>query len=135
MLPSNVGPWAYLSGNPTEFEVFNIASNMFSGTLPESMSEWTRLRIFDIHDNNFNGTIPESFSNWKNLAVARFDGTGLQGFVPGALCDTISSMATVGLSCDYDYSNRFDTCYLNETIFTADCLSDDIVCNCCTECF
>jgi hypothetical protein len=53
-----------LSSGLTQFKMSYTA---LSGSLPDTIGEWTQLRSFNVEWNGITGTIPESVSKWTNL--------------------------------------------------------------------
>ncbi|CAH2036576.1 unnamed protein product [Thlaspi arvense] len=60
----------------------NLEANLFTGPLPSSLGNLTRLGRLLLSANNFTGPIPESFGNLKNLTDFRIDGNFLSGKIP-----------------------------------------------------
>ncbi|XVE78314.1 hypothetical protein DITRI_Ditri13aG0134700 [Diplodiscus trichospermus] len=63
----------YLTGKFPEFnrssliEVLKVANTSFSGSLPSSIGELTKLKHMDLYYNNFSGQIPSSLANLTEL--------------------------------------------------------------------
>lgn len=51
------GSWSSLN-----LQVFTIANNLLSGTIPSFIGDWTGLTALDIANNEFAGTVPASFT-------------------------------------------------------------------------
>ena len=45
-------------------EIFSVLNNKFTGPLPGTMAQWSRLKTFNVGGNQFTGTLPEGISQW-----------------------------------------------------------------------
>jgi hypothetical protein len=118
-LPVTIGQWsllrefraeglnsgALLSGtipnsiaNWTAVESFSVSANALTGTLPAtSIGQWSLLREFNVSDNpGLTGTIPVSMANWSAIETINVYSTGLSGSIPDSVCDTVTEMPFVG---------------------------------------
>jgi hypothetical protein len=48
-------------------EIFDIADNQFTGTLPEDIGGLTDLKEFLVSETYLSGSLPESLSNWNHM--------------------------------------------------------------------
>jgi len=55
-------------GRLTNLEIFYLAYNSFSGSLPSSIGQLTRLKFLRIKKNRFTGTLPSSIGNLGSLS-------------------------------------------------------------------
>jgi hypothetical protein len=92
---------------------FGVFDNALTGTLPESIGQWTALTFFGVSSNALTGTIPASIDNWIRIQIAYFEHTKFTGTMPNGICPY--------------YIENGDT-------LNADCLSE-ITCTCCTGCY
>lgn len=74
--------------NLTKLRKLDLSINKLSGTLPESFSALKNLKELYLRKNQFNGTMPESWSKLVNLWGLSLEGNQLTGTVP----EWISSM-------------------------------------------
>ena len=58
--------------NWSRIEYVHLYSNRFTGTLPESIGQWTSLEELDVSFNSLHGTLLESISNWSRTMAADF---------------------------------------------------------------
>ncbi|KAE8669789.1 hypothetical protein F3Y22_tig00112217pilonHSYRG00168 [Hibiscus syriacus] len=63
-------------------ENVSLASNSFSGSIPDSMSAIPGLVHVDLSNNQLNGTVPKFFSELKGLKVLNLENNELHGVLP-----------------------------------------------------
>ncbi|CAN6852339.1 unnamed protein product, partial [Brassica oleracea] len=77
-----------LTGRPIEFvntsssptlEILSLASNIFIGLVPESISKFLNLGDISLCENNFSGPIPRSISKLVNLHDLNLGDNNLEG--------------------------------------------------------
>ena len=92
------------------FPIFCLQNNSLTGTLPDSIVNWSAVEIVSVRDNHLSGTIP-NISEWPLLTDARFQNNNFTGTIEEGVCasPTLSSL-------------------------WADCI-DEVTCSCCDECF
>jgi hypothetical protein len=76
----------------TALSTFDFSSNYISGTLPESIGDFTAMEEFFVNNNRFKGSVPQSISLWTNLRSARFDTNAFTGSIPPALCQNVTEI-------------------------------------------
>ena len=54
-------------GVVTSLKPFDIGNNNFTGTLPESIEQWTELTQFNTYNNDISGPLPNFIGQWMNL--------------------------------------------------------------------
>ncbi|KAL9300493.1 putative leucine-rich repeat domain superfamily [Arabidopsis thaliana] len=62
-----------------------LGNNKFDGSIPESISKFSKLKMFSLTNNNFIGTIPKSISQLHNLYILDLSYNKMEGTVPGCL--------------------------------------------------
>jgi hypothetical protein len=70
-------------GQWTALTYFDVRDSAYNGTLPANIVQWTDLTYFDVSGNYFTGTIPENIGQWASLT--HFDlyaCAGLTGTLP-----------------------------------------------------
>lgn len=100
-LPPNVGITL------PNLETFVSALNRFTGTIPASLSNASRLQLLDFGDNGFTGKLPQNFGSLHSLVKLNFDVNRLGSGKAGDLnflsfLANCTSLVSLGLSC-----NRF----------------------------
>ncbi|KAI4314793.1 hypothetical protein L6164_027666 [Bauhinia variegata] len=68
----------------------DFSNNYFSGQVPESLSNLTRLRRLGLSRNSFAGEIPASIGSLSNLEELYLDNNNLQGTIPGSFSGLVS---------------------------------------------
>ncbi|KAK7360129.1 hypothetical protein VNO77_02107 [Canavalia gladiata] len=63
-------------------ETLDVSDNYFSGQIPESLSNLTRLRRLGLSRNSFTGPIPSSIGSLSNLEELYLDNNNLTGTIP-----------------------------------------------------
>ncbi|KAK6938513.1 Protein kinase domain [Dillenia turbinata] len=76
-----------LSGNiphmPVTLQIsLNLSSNLFQGSIPDSLSSLTALEVLDLSNNGFSGNIPDFFTSMTGLTLLVLSNNNLSGFVP-----------------------------------------------------
>ena len=81
-----IGPIEFVntSSSPT-LEILSLASNIFIGLVPESISKFLNLGDISLCENNFSGPIPRSISKLVNLHDLNPGDNNLEGQVPACL--------------------------------------------------
>ncbi|KAL6138856.1 hypothetical protein ACLB2K_064135 [Fragaria x ananassa] len=100
-LPPNVGITL------PNLETFVGALNRFTGTIPASLSNASRLQLFDFGDNGFTGKLPQNFGSLHSVVKLNFNVNRLGSGIAGDLnflsfLANCTSLVSLGLSC-----NRF----------------------------
>ena len=90
-----------------------LYDNAFTGTLPATIGQWSEAKEVSFWNNRHTGQIPDTIVNWVNIRGAWFDDNAFTGTIPSGICQYID---------DGD-------------LLRADCVSDDLVCTCCTDCW
>jgi hypothetical protein len=87
-----------------------MSYNVISGTLPQGLTDLSKIELISIKSNKIKGKIP-SFdeTKWERLKMFFVEKNQLEG-----------------------YMNSY--CSLGNVSLTADCLEDSVVCTCCTQC-
>lgn len=62
-----------------------LSSNKFVGNLPEKLAAMKNLTDFRISGNNFSGSIPQFIGNWTRLKRLELYATGLEGPIPNGI--------------------------------------------------
>jgi Leucine-rich repeat (LRR) protein len=75
--------------NTTTFD-FDVSINLFSGRIPESICDLTRLQFFHASRNNLIGEIPGCFGRLLALQELNIEFNGLTGVIPPTLCNLVS---------------------------------------------
>jgi Leucine-rich repeat (LRR) protein len=50
-----------------DLNTIDLAYNLLTGWLPESIGHWTELKTFRVSFNRLSGSLPESIEQWNNL--------------------------------------------------------------------
>ncbi|EEC72035.1 hypothetical protein OsI_04936 [Oryza sativa Indica Group] len=66
---------------------FNSSSNHFSGSLDESISNFTQLSTLDIHNNSLTGRLPSALSDLSSLNYLDLSSNNLYGAIPCGICN------------------------------------------------
>ncbi|OIT33064.1 putative receptor-like protein kinase [Nicotiana attenuata] len=66
-------------------QILHLAQNHFTGSIPSSLANATKLLQLDIPQNNFTGTVPSSISNLRNLLWLNVFGNSLGNGAPDDL--------------------------------------------------
>ncbi|XP_016648166.1 PREDICTED: probable LRR receptor-like serine/threonine-protein kinase At1g07650 [Prunus mume] len=69
----------------------------FTGELPVSLTNMTKLKTLWIGSNNFTGKIPNYFLSWKELEMLEMQGSGLEGPIPPSL-SALTKMSYLAIS-------------------------------------
>ena len=65
----------------------DLSGNQLKGNLPSSLGECSSMQWFDVGNNSLSGPIPNSISNWTRVKKASFrDNKELNGSFPSSLC-------------------------------------------------
>jgi hypothetical protein len=114
--------------------------NSFSGSIPdnvfEDMSNLERLMLFE---NDFEGSIPKSLGSCKKLREVYLELNGFSGEVPTEL-GSLQSLERLSVDRNSVTGTMPDeVCGLIDGgvlgYLAADCKENEIVCDCCHECF
>lgn len=79
-----------LSWDLPYLETLDLSGNFFSGSLPYSFSNLTRLRRLALSGNSFSGSIPASIGSLANLEELFLDNNHLDGSIPPSLNNLVS---------------------------------------------
>ncbi|CAH8261491.1 unnamed protein product, partial [Arabidopsis lyrata] len=60
----------------------NLSDNTFTGNIPPSLANITKLEILDLSRNNLSGEIPQGLGNLSFLSYINFSHNHLEGLVP-----------------------------------------------------
>ena len=63
----------------------SLSSNSFSGQIPSSFGNLTKLQILNLEINSFSGQIPASLGNLTQLKILDLSGNNLDGVIPSCL--------------------------------------------------
>ncbi|GJN19263.1 hypothetical protein PR202_gb06518 [Eleusine coracana subsp. coracana] len=66
---------------------FNASFNHFSGSLDESISNFTQLSFLDIHNNSLTGSLPSALSNVNYLSYLDLSNNDFSGIIPCGICN------------------------------------------------
>ncbi|XP_022551365.2 receptor-like protein 12 [Brassica napus] len=83
-----IGPIEFVntsSSSSPKLEILSLASNIFIGVVPESISKFLNLGEINLFGNNFSGHIPRSISKLVNLQTLNLASNNLEGQVPACL--------------------------------------------------
>ncbi|KAM1242525.1 hypothetical protein ACFX2G_034869 [Malus domestica] len=77
----------HLSGDiprmPMSLQIaLNLSSNLFQGSIPETLSRLSNLEILDLSNNKFSGKIPDFFTGMKTLTQLLLSNNELSGEIP-----------------------------------------------------
>ncbi|RZC90447.1 hypothetical protein C5167_029582 [Papaver somniferum] len=64
----------YIGTTLPNLEILALNGNRFSGVLPNSISNLSRLSTLDLSSNQFTGSVPPSLGNLKNLTILNIEG-------------------------------------------------------------
>jgi hypothetical protein len=89
-------------GQLTSLHAVELQENQFCGTIPEAvgMGQLTtgRLISFHVDSNALTGTIPDSIGQWTHIKVAFFGVNRLVGSIPNAIC-RVESLVDLVADC------------------------------------
>jgi len=119
----------------TALKVFNLHDNKFSGTLPDSVGDWTRLTDFIVSgSNSLSGSLPDSITSWTNLLNFNVVGNALTGTIPRSIGNWSSIESALFNRNNFTGSVPAGICSAPYDFLWADCFFE-MECSCCTECF
>uniref|UniRef100_A0A0A9ACU6 Protein kinase domain-containing protein n=1 Tax=Arundo donax TaxID=35708 RepID=A0A0A9ACU6_ARUDO len=88
---------------------FNASSNHFSGSLDESISNFTQLSSLDIHNNSLTGSLPSALSNLNYLNYLDLSNNDFSGTLPCGICN-ISSITFANFSGNHIGMHSLSDC-------------------------
>nr|XP_043633240.1 receptor-like protein EIX2 [Erigeron canadensis] len=106
----------------------NLAQNLFNGSVPTHLCEWSSIRLLDLSNNNFSGVLPKCVGNLIHLQVMDIKNNTLTGDVPSSL-GFLSNLESLHLSNNKFKGNlpvalqnltRLVTCDLGKNLLTGD---------------
>ncbi|GLU06778.1 hypothetical protein SLE2022_237760 [Rubroshorea leprosula] len=62
--------------------VLNLSSNLFHGTIPDSLSQLTSLEVLDLSNDRFSGEVPDSLVRLLSLTQLILSNNQLSGVLP-----------------------------------------------------
>jgi Leucine-rich repeat (LRR) protein len=81
--------WGQISDFPlygwNAWQVLNLSNNQFSGMLPRSFVNFTKLGVLDLSKNHFKGPIPRDFCKLDKLGYLDLSKNNLSGYIPSCL--------------------------------------------------
>ncbi|XP_023734051.1 receptor-like protein EIX2 [Lactuca sativa] len=97
------GPLTNLVSNQsTNYSVLlrmlHLKNNLFSGSIPDSLCNFTDLAILDLSGNMLSGTFPDCLGNLNNLKVVILSSNRLSGVIPSSLGNLGSSLRWLALN-------------------------------------
>ncbi|KAL7616485.1 hypothetical protein Lser_V15G01263 [Lactuca serriola] len=72
-------------GNLTKVLILDIGNNKLSGRIPEFLGELSDLRILVLRNNNFRGSIPKQLCQLSNVSLIDLSSNSLSGSIPSCL--------------------------------------------------
>ncbi|XP_006367495.2 receptor-like protein 12 [Solanum tuberosum] len=72
-------------GNLTRITELALSYNHFTGHIPSTISKWKHLTRLDLSDNSFSGEIPDVFSNLKELRYLHLSSNSFIGLFPSSI--------------------------------------------------
>jgi hypothetical protein len=99
---------------------FNASFNHFSGSLDESISNFTHLSFLDIHNNSLTGSLPSSLSNFSYLEYLDLSNNDFSGTIPYGICNI------AGITFAYFSGNHIDMHSLSECVTSCICTASSI---------
>jgi hypothetical protein len=100
--------------NMSNLEVCMLYGNDFVGKIPKSLGSCTKLREIFLESNQLSGEVPTELGSLQSLGRLSVDKNSVTGTMPNVVCELTSG--------NLDY-------------LAADCKDNEIVCECCDECF
>ncbi|TVU32924.1 hypothetical protein EJB05_24689, partial [Eragrostis curvula] len=88
---------------------FNASFNHFSGSLDESISNFSQLSFLDIRNNSLTGSLPSSLSNDSYLNYLDLSNNDFSGTFPSGICN-ISSITFANFSGNHIGMNNLSDC-------------------------
>ncbi|XP_040377166.1 leucine-rich repeat receptor protein kinase MSL1-like [Oryza brachyantha] len=102
--------------SPIPLVFLNASSNCLSGSLDESISNFTKLTYLDLHNNSLTGRLPSALAGISSLYYLDFSSNDFSGDIPCGICNMF------GLSFANFSGNR------NDDFRLADCDAEGGVC-------
>ncbi|KAK9005636.1 hypothetical protein V6N11_043061 [Hibiscus sabdariffa] len=68
----------------TDLLILNLSSNSLSGPLPIDIGKWKVLTSMDLSNNQFSGDIPNGVADLKDLVHFSLSNNRITGFIPGS---------------------------------------------------
>ncbi|KAF3441406.1 hypothetical protein FNV43_RR15320 [Rhamnella rubrinervis] len=84
--------------NSSVLEILRLHSNSFSGSLPDDLSLFPRLKEIDVGNNYFNGTLSSSIGNLFELEILNVPSNSLQGVFSEQHLSNLSRLRILDLS-------------------------------------
>ncbi|ESQ33428.1 hypothetical protein EUTSA_v10007627mg [Eutrema salsugineum] len=89
-LPANIGALRLTD--------VTIEDNQFTGPIPSSISNWTRLNRLSLASNRFSGTIPEIFKSMRELKSLDLSRNRFSGKLPSSIASLAPTLTYLDLS-------------------------------------
>ena len=86
---------------------FSAFGNRLTGSLPESLREWTDLKLFAVEGNMMSGSLPTWMSAWTNLAYLSLGSNSFTGPLPDGVFNKMPHLLEVSMH-DNDFRGSFD---------------------------
>ena len=78
-LPETIGEgWSKMTN-------FQIQGNVFTGSLPPSLGNWTNLNWLNVQSNHLTGSLSETFGAWSKLEYCLLNANSFTGALPSAI--------------------------------------------------
>ncbi|GKB54560.1 leucine-rich repeat-containing protein [Tanacetum coccineum] len=74
----------------TETRILSLGGNMFSGDLPQNLTNLVNLEHLDLHDNNITGNFQDVLPQTPNLQVLSLRNNSFKGFIPKTISNLTS---------------------------------------------
>ncbi|GJP86895.1 hypothetical protein CLOP_g16867 [Closterium sp. NIES-67] len=116
-LPSDLGNMVSLTDFMVSLTDFVMEFAAFNGTIPDSITNLTRLSRILLDNCRFTGSIPQGISNLKALTVLYLEGNRFYGSFPSGILK-LPQLSLVNLH-DNQFSGPLPTGFINSTLLTA----------------
>ncbi|EYU40635.1 hypothetical protein MIMGU_mgv1a026366mg [Erythranthe guttata] len=84
--------------NLTKLQLVDFSSNSFQGNIPKEFGKLQSLQAFGMENNRLSGTIPLAIFNLSSLEVIALTGNELSGGLPSYMCDNLPLLQGIYLS-------------------------------------